>query len=184
MLCSIYWQHFCDTLLGLPSKNLDRRLPAAHISSDLFLHLVANVYSRLLDGKMSKGVCHVLKIYLSNTGNVVVAGYFCNAEATALTLDSEGWLKTGDLCYIDDDGFIFVVDRLKELIKYKGYQVRHGSIIFFKFGLSFQHSSALVLKNCILKNMLICILMYQVPPAELEALLLTHPGISDAAVIP
>jgi long-subunit acyl-CoA synthetase (AMP-forming) len=56
-------------------------------------------------------------------GNVVVAGYFRNAEATALTLDPEGWLKTGDLCYIDDDGFIFVVDRLKELIKYKGYQV-------------------------------------------------------------
>jgi OPC-8:0 CoA ligase-1 len=78
-------------------------------------------------------------------GNVVVAGYFSNAEATASTVDAEGWLKTGDLCYIDDDGFIFVVDRLKELIKYKGYQV---------------------------------------PPAELEALLLTHPEISDAAVIP
>lgn len=62
---------------------------------------------------------------LSDTGNVVVAGYFSNAEATASTLDSEGWLKTGDICYIDDDGFIFVVDRLKELIKYKGYQVRH-----------------------------------------------------------
>ncbi len=58
-------------------------------------------------------------------GNVVVAGYFSNAEATASTVDAEGWLKTGDLCYIDDDGFIFVVDRLKELIKYKGYQVRH-----------------------------------------------------------
>jgi long-subunit acyl-CoA synthetase (AMP-forming) len=61
----------------------------------------------------------------TDAGNVVVAGYFGNAEATALTLDPEGWLKTGDLCYIDDDGFIFVVDRLKELIKYKGYQVRH-----------------------------------------------------------
>ncbi|XP_044511600.1 probable CoA ligase CCL5 isoform X2 [Mangifera indica] len=72
-------------------------------------------------------------------------GYFSNEEATASTLDSEGWLRTGDLCYIDKDGFIFVVDRLKELIKYKGYQV---------------------------------------PPAELEALLLTHPEISDAAVIP
>ncbi|XWS24576.1 hypothetical protein CRYUN_Cryun28dG0114700 [Craigia yunnanensis] len=50
-----------------------------------------------------------------------------------------------DLCYIDDDGFIFVVDRLKELIKYKGYQV---------------------------------------PPAELEALLLSHPEILDSAVVP
>ncbi|XP_059460016.1 probable CoA ligase CCL5 [Corylus avellana] len=79
------------------------------------------------------------------TGPSIMKGYFSNPEATASTLDSEGWLKTGDLCYIDDDGFIFVVDRLKELIKYKGYQV---------------------------------------PPAELEALLLTHPEISDAAVIP
>jgi OPC-8:0 CoA ligase-1 len=78
-------------------------------------------------------------------GAAVMKGYFSNPEATSSTLDSEGWLRTGDLCYIDDDGFIFVVDRLKELIKYKGYQV---------------------------------------PPAELEGLLLTHPEISDAAVIP
>lgn len=47
-----------------------------------------------------------------------------DSEATAAVLDSEGWLKTGDLCYIDEDGFLFVVDRLKELIKCKGYQVR------------------------------------------------------------
>ncbi|KAK3004422.1 hypothetical protein RJ639_020144, partial [Escallonia herrerae] len=78
-------------------------------------------------------------------GPTIMKGYFSNEEATASTLDSDGWLRTGDLCYIDEDGFIFVVDRLKELIKYKGYQV---------------------------------------PPAELEALLLTHPEIADAAVIP
>ncbi|XP_019173698.1 PREDICTED: 4-coumarate--CoA ligase-like 5 [Ipomoea nil] len=78
-------------------------------------------------------------------GPCIMKGYFSNEEATASTLDSNGWLRTGDLCYIDDDGFIFVVDRLKELIKYKGYQV---------------------------------------PPAELEALLLTHPEVADAAVIP
>ncbi|KAK1325104.1 4-coumarate--CoA ligase-like 5 [Acorus calamus] len=73
------------------------------------------------------------------------SGYFSNPEATSSTLDSEGWLRTGDVCYVDEDGFLFVVDRLKELIKYKGYQVA---------------------------------------PAELEALLLTHPDITDAAVIP
>ncbi|KAK7280795.1 hypothetical protein RJT34_25862 [Clitoria ternatea] len=78
-------------------------------------------------------------------GPTIMKGYFSNEEATTSTLDSKGWLRTGDVCYIDDDGFIFIVDRLKELIKYKGYQV---------------------------------------PPAELEALLLTHPEILDAAVIP
>jgi 4-coumarate--CoA ligase len=44
-------------------------------------------------------------------------------EATSSTLDKEGWLKTGDLCYINEDGFLYIVDRLKELIKYKAYQV-------------------------------------------------------------
>lgn len=78
-------------------------------------------------------------------GPTIMKGYFSNEEATTSTLDSKGWLRTGDICYIDNDGFIFIVDRLKELIKYKGYQV---------------------------------------PPAELEALLLTHPAILDAAVIP
>ncbi|CDY31472.1 BnaC05g15810D [Brassica napus] len=75
----------------------------------------------------------------------VMKGYFKNEEATASTIDLEGWLKTGDLCYIDCEGFVFVVDRLKELIKCNGYQVA---------------------------------------PAELEALLLAHPEIADAAVIP
>ncbi|CAN6296657.1 unnamed protein product [Urochloa humidicola] len=78
-------------------------------------------------------------------GPYVMKGYFKNTEATQSTLTPEGWLKTGDLCYIDEDGYLFVVDRLKELIKYKGYQV---------------------------------------PPAELEALLLTHPDFADVAVIP
>lgn len=54
---------------------------------------------------------------------LIYSGYFSNEEATASTLNADGWLRTGDLCYIDDDGFIFIVDRLKELIKYKGYQV-------------------------------------------------------------
>ena len=49
--------------------------------------------------------------------------YFKNTEATQSTLTPDGWLRTGDLCYIDEDGYLFVVDRLKELIKYKGYQV-------------------------------------------------------------
>ncbi|KZV33003.1 4-coumarate--CoA ligase-like 5 [Dorcoceras hygrometricum] len=75
----------------------------------------------------------------------VMKEYLGNVEATAATLDSDGWLKTGDLCYFDEEGCIYIVDRIKELIKHNGYQVA---------------------------------------PAELEAILVAHPHITDAAVIP
>ena len=55
-------------------------------------------------------------------------GYLGEKDSTSAILDSEGWLRTGDLCYIDKDGFVYIVDRLKELIKYKGYQV--SAIVF------------------------------------------------------
>jgi acyl-CoA synthetase (AMP-forming)/AMP-acid ligase II len=78
-------------------------------------------------------------------GPQIMKGYLNNLEATARTIDSDGWLHTGDIGYADEDGHFFIVDRLKELIKYKGFQVA---------------------------------------PAELEAVLLSHPAIVDAAVIP
>ena len=77
-------------------------------------------------------------------GPMVMKGYLNNPEATAATIDADGWLHTGDVAVIDEDGHMTVVDRVKELIKFKGFQVA---------------------------------------PAELEALLLTHPAIADAAVI-
>jgi acyl-CoA synthetase (AMP-forming)/AMP-acid ligase II len=73
-----------------------------------------------------------------------MVGYLGNDEATADTIDADGFLHTGDLACVDETGCVYIIDRLKELIKYKGYQVA---------------------------------------PAELEALLLTHPSIVDAAVV-
>ncbi len=56
-------------------------------------------------------------------GPNVMQGYLHNAKATAETIVEDGWLRTGDISIIDEDGQMFVVDRLKELIKYKGFQV-------------------------------------------------------------
>ncbi|MCL7043330.1 hypothetical protein MKW94_028128 [Papaver nudicaule] len=77
-------------------------------------------------------------------GDQIMKGYLNDPEATKITIDKDGWLHTGDIGYIDDDEEIFIVDRLKELIKYKGFQVA---------------------------------------PAELEAMLVAHPNINDAAVV-
>jgi acyl-CoA synthetase (AMP-forming)/AMP-acid ligase II len=77
-------------------------------------------------------------------GPQVMSGYLGNPDATTASI-RDGWLRTGDLAYADSDGYFFVVDRLKELIKYKGFPVA---------------------------------------PAELEAVLISHPAVTDAAVIP
>ena len=77
-------------------------------------------------------------------GPQVMAGYLNDDQATAATIDGEGWLRTGDIATVDERGYFRIVDRVKELIKYKGFQVA---------------------------------------PAELEALLLTHDGVADAAVV-
>lgn len=56
-------------------------------------------------------------------GPQVMKGYWRNPAATQETFDAEGWMRTGDVCVIDQDGDMFIVDRVKELIKYKGFQV-------------------------------------------------------------
>jgi acyl-CoA synthetase (AMP-forming)/AMP-acid ligase II len=77
-------------------------------------------------------------------GPQVMKGYLNAPDATAAMLDPDGWLHTGDLGTVDEQGYVFIVDRVKELIKYKGLQVA---------------------------------------PAELEAVLLSHPAVADAAVV-
>lgn len=65
--------------------------------------------------------------------NACFSGYYNNEEETARTIDKDGWLHTGDIGYIDNDGDIFIVDRIKEIIKYKGFQVRLILIISYRF---------------------------------------------------
>lgn len=56
-------------------------------------------------------------------GHQIMKGYLNDPVATASTIDKDGWLHTGDVGFVDDDDELFIIDRLKELIKYKGFQV-------------------------------------------------------------
>ncbi|MGW3602722.1 AMP-binding protein [Micromonospora sp. NPDC005161] len=85
--------------------------------------LVPNTEARVVDpdggGDLGAGRAGELWI----RGPQLMRGYRDRPEATAATIDADSWLHTGDLCYFDEDGYLYVVDRLKELIKYQGYQV-------------------------------------------------------------
>ncbi|GAA1219362.1 4-coumarate--CoA ligase family protein [Microbacterium maritypicum] len=111
--------------------------------------LVPNTEARLVDPDSGEDVA-VPAEGASEPGELwvrgpqVMVGYLNRPDATAEMLDADGWLHTGDVATVTHDGIYRIVDRLKELIKYKGYQVA---------------------------------------PAVLEAVLLEHPAIADAAVI-
>jgi len=99
---------------------------------------------RLVDPESGEDAAEGERGELWIRGPQVMKGYLNNEEATAATVDEDGWLHSGDIGVADEDSFFEIVDRLKELIKYKGFQV---------------------------------------PPAELEALLINHPDVDDVAVI-
>lgn len=107
--------------------------------------VLPNTQSRLIDTETGAELGINERGEVLIRGPHIMVGYLNNEEATSDCIDAEGWFHTGDIGYADEDGFFYIVDRVKELIKYKGYQV---------------------------------------PPAELEAILVAHPSISDAAVIP
>jgi 4-coumarate--CoA ligase len=106
--------------------------------------LIPNTEARVVDPETQEdlGVDATGELWLR--GPQVMKGYLNNADATSASIDDDGWFHTGDIGRVDADGHWYITDRLKELIKYKGFQVA---------------------------------------PAELEAVLLTHSGIADAAVI-
>jgi acyl-CoA synthetase (AMP-forming)/AMP-acid ligase II len=104
-----------------------------------------NTECKIVDLETGESLAQNQKGEVCVRGPQVMKGYLNRPEATAQTIDAEGWLHTGDIGYADEEGHFFIVDRAKELIKFKGFQV---------------------------------------PPAELEAVLLAHPCVADAAVIP
>ncbi|KAH0688226.1 hypothetical protein KY284_018779 [Solanum tuberosum] len=85
--------------------------------------LGVNVEAKIVDPESGKSLPPGQRGELWLRAPTIMKGYVGDKQATSATLDPEGWLKTGDLCYFDADGFLYVVDRLKELIKYKAYQV-------------------------------------------------------------
>ncbi|KAK7282018.1 hypothetical protein RIF29_10482 [Crotalaria pallida] len=85
--------------------------------------LAENTEAKIVDPVTGEALSPGQKGELWLRGPTIMKGYVGDEKATAETVDSEGWMKTGDLCYFDSDGFLFIVDRLKELIKYKAYQV-------------------------------------------------------------
>jgi acyl-CoA synthetase (AMP-forming)/AMP-acid ligase II len=106
--------------------------------------LIPNTEARLVDPETGEDVPEGEEGEIWIRGPQVMKGYLNNPEATAATITEDGWLRSGDIGRRDGNGYFFIVDRLKELIKYHGYQV---------------------------------------PPAELEAVLVSHPKVKDAGVI-
>ncbi|KAK4884440.1 hypothetical protein RN001_000711 [Aquatica leii] len=137
---SIFWQGFGMTELtcGVTSSTS---------SNDKFGscgQLYPYMSSKVIDPNTGKTLGPLETGELCFKGPLVMKGYKNNEIATRETIDKDGWLHTGDAGYYDQDGYLFIVDRIKELIKYKGFQVS---------------------------------------PLELEAVLITHSKILDAAVI-
>ena len=126
-----------------PIVSISRRDGSGHTPGAVGT-LVAGTEARLVDPLTGDDLPPGSTGELWVRGPQVMAGYLGDPAATAATIDDDGWLHTGDLATVTADGEVFVVDRVKELIKVSGFQVA---------------------------------------PAELEALLTTHPAVADAAVV-
>jgi acyl-CoA synthetase (AMP-forming)/AMP-acid ligase II len=126
--------------------------PVSHIVPDSVAEVVAgsvgvavsNTACKIVDAATEQELGRNQDGEIWIRGPQVMKGYLNNPDATRHSIDADGFFHTGDIGHVDEHDRYFIVDRLKELIKYKGFQVA---------------------------------------PAELEALLLSHPKIADAAVI-
>ncbi|KAI3877596.1 hypothetical protein MKX03_037729 [Papaver bracteatum] len=85
--------------------------------------LSSNMQAKIVDPETGTTLPPCKQGELWVKGAAIMKGYVGEEEETLATLDRDRWLKTGDLCYIDNEGYLYVIDMLKELIKYKGYQV-------------------------------------------------------------
>lgn len=144
----------CEERLGvrvIQGYGMTESSPATHVTpltgavAGSAGELVGSTEMRLVDPETGRDVPPGIAGEVWVRGPQVMLGYLNQPEATRSTVDADGWLHTGDLARVHADGQLFVVDRLKELIKYKGFPVA---------------------------------------PAELEAVLVSHPAVLDAAVIP
>ncbi|XP_068622181.1 uncharacterized protein [Battus philenor] len=105
-------------------------------------YIIKNIIIKVVDPESRKPLGPNQRGEICVKGVIVMKGYI--GKDRKHDFDEEGFFKTGDIGYYDEDKYFYIVDRLKELIKYKGYQV---------------------------------------PPMELEAVLLQHPGVRDAGVV-
>jgi len=147
--------HRASERLGAPVRQgygMTEASPVTHFAADEQLldqdpgtigRLIGSTEGRLVDPATGEDTDGDGEIWIR--GPQVMRGYLGDERATRETLTEDGWLKSGDVARLEDGEIWRIVDRVKELIKYKGYQV---------------------------------------PPAELEALLVNHPAVADAAVIP
>ena len=140
--CKIFQGFGMTEFTGASITNLDAMGITRHGSVGVCW---PNMEARIVDTETGRDVGPGERGELWMRGPNVMKGYFNRPEATAEMLLPDGWLRTGDVAYVDADGFFFIVDRVKELIKHNAYQIA---------------------------------------PAELEAVLLSHAAVADAAVIP
>jgi len=116
-------QRECIARLGIPVvQGFGMTEAVATIAADpIDTDVVAGSCGRLLPGVQARIDPMTGELWIRSAAQM--AGYLGNTDATAATVDAEGWLHTGDVAHFDENGSLFVVDRIKELIKVKAYQV-------------------------------------------------------------